>query len=265
MIFKFTIGCVALASASLAQPAPEPRAPTGKWHVRTANSQCIALRSYGTDSGSPQLLLKAPARGEVMQVAVLRDAARTMPGQVDATIAVGEHPPLKTSLMMFSANSKQRIYLLNMPSAEFAIVRQATTLSLRSEGLNETFALSQMEPMLKGMEQCVANLRREFNIGAEPTGGRAARAKVNLAKLFNSRDYPASASRRGQGGRVEFTLLILEDGRVADCTLIKTSGVPVLDAQVCVVLKVRAKFQPALGSDGKPIKDSSDGAIVWRW
>lgn len=76
MIMKLVVFCAVLASATLAAAAPEPRAPTGKWHVNVAHSQCIALRDYGAEPGSPKLLLKAPAPGDVMQVAVLRDAAR---------------------------------------------------------------------------------------------------------------------------------------------------------------------------------------------
>lgn len=199
-----------------------------------------------------------------MQVAVLRDSGWTLPEQVDATIAVGERPPLQTSLMMFTANAKQRIYLLNMPSAEFAMVRQAKTLSLRSEGLNEAFALSEMEPMMKLLDQCVADLRHEYGIGMEGTGRHATRAMANLVKLFSSNDYPKSAYRKVQGGRVEFTLLIQEDGRVADCTVTSTSGVPVLDSQVCALLKIRAKFRPALGGDGKPTRDSVVSSITFR-
>jgi TonB family protein len=246
---------------------PEPRAPTGKWNVAFADAQCIAHRDYGGEAGSPRLLLKAAPLGEVMQVAVLRDAARTSPEQVDATVAIDQRRPLKTSLTMFSPKgSKQRVYLLNMPSAEFGEVRRAKTLSVRSQGLNETFALSQMEPLMKVMDECVADLKRVFNIvgnGAEATGLRS-RAKANIAALFSDEDYPAVAVRNDQGGRVRFALLIQEDGRVADCTIVETSGVPSLDSQACAMLKARAKFEPAQGNDGKPAKDALVGSIVWR-
>lgn len=267
MILRPGILWLALTSAFVAEAAPQPRAPTGHWNVNFADAQCIAHRDYGTERGSPKLLLKAPPLGEVMQVAVLRDAAWTEAEQVDSTIAVDQRRPLKTSLTMYSPKgSRQRVYLLNMPSAEFATVREAKTLSVRSEGLNETFALSQMEPLMKVIDECVADLRRVFNIaadGAQPTGLRS-RAKANLARLFSSNDYPAVAIRKGQSGRVKFALLIQEDGRVADCTIVETSGVPSLDSQACAMLKVRAKFEPARGIDGKPAKDAVVGAIVWR-
>ena len=90
--------------------------------------------------------------------------------------------------------------------------------------------------------------------------------KTNLLTYTprNSKDYPAVAVMEGQSGRVGFALLIGEDGRVADCTIVATSGVPSLDSQACALLQARAKFEPARDMDGKPAKDSAVGGIVWR-
>lgn len=267
MIFRFVVLSLALASASAAGSAAAPRAPSGKWIVNFADAQCIAQRDYGTGEGSPRLVLKAPPLGDVMQVAILRDAARTSAEQIDSTIAIDQRRPLKTSLTMYSPKgSKQRVYLMNMPSAEFAMVRQAKTLSVRSQGLNESFALSEMEPLMKVMDECVVDLRRVFNIAGNGPGatGLRSRARADLVKLFSSDDYPAVAVRNGQSGRVKFALLIQEDGRVADCTIVETSGVASLDSQACAMLKVRAKFEPARDNDDKPAKDAVVGSIVWR-
>lgn len=267
MLSRSAVAFFALAFATAVAAAAGPRAPTGKWNVNFADAQCIASRDYGTAAKPLGLVLKAPAVGDVMQVAVLREAAWIPADQVDATIAIDQRRPHKTSLTMYSPkSSRQRVYLLNMPSAEFAAVRQAKTLAVGSVGLNETFALSQMEPLMKVMDECVADLRRVFNIsgsGPEATGLRS-RATANLVKLFSSDDYPAVAIRNGQSGRVRFALLIQEDGRVADCTIVETSGVPSLDSQACAMLKVRAKFEPARDNDGKPAKDAVVGSIVWR-
>jgi TonB family protein len=153
-----------------------------------------------------------------------------------------------------------------MRSAEFALVRRARTLSVRSKGLDETFALSSMEPLMKVMDDCVADLKRVFNV-APPGAGPAAlatRAKANLVEYFSNGDYPAVAIEKGQTGKVQFALLVQEDGRVADCTIVATSGAAALDSQVCAMLKVRAKFEPARGIDGKPAKDATVGSVIWR-
>lgn len=267
MIFRSAVFFAALALATVVRAAPEPRTPTGKWNVDFGDAQCIAQRDYGTSENPLVLVLKAPPAGNVMQVAAVRRAASTAAEQVESTITVDGQRPLKTHLLMYSQkDSRNRVYLLNMPSDEFAPVRQARTLSVRSSGLNETFVLSQMESVMKVMDRCVADLRRVFNIDPSGTDPVAlpTRAKGNIAKFFSDKDYPAVAIMKGQTGRVKFALLIDENGRVADCTIVETSGVPSLDSQACAVLKVRGKFEPARGLDGKPAKDSAFGAVVWR-
>jgi TonB family protein len=267
MLLRSVVVSLALASATAAGAAAEPRAPTGQWNVNFGDAQCVAHRDYGTPAKPLRLLLKAPPVGEVMQVAVLHEASASPPQQVDAIVTVDGRQPLKTGLLMYTPKgSRERVYLLNMPSADFASVRQAKTLSVRSEGLNETFALSEMEPLLKIVDECVADLRRVFNVGAiGPDPSRfQSRARANIVSLFSDNDYPAVAVMKGQSGRVRFALLIGEDGRVADCTIVATSGVPSLDTQACALLKSRAKFEPARGIDGKPAKDSVVGGITWR-
>lgn len=86
-----------------------------------------------------------------------------------------------------------------------------------------------------------------------------------LRGYFNANDYPGLAIRQEQSGLVEFALLIDETGKVADCTLIKTSGVAALDAQSCAVIKRRGAFLPALGLDGKPVKAATTHRIGWEF
>jgi protein TonB len=90
------------------------------------------------------------------------------------------------------------------------------------------------------------------------------RAKGDLRRFFSSDDYPWMALIKDQEGQVQFSILIDEKGRVADCSVIEPSGVAVLDAQSCAILTERASFTPAIGTDGKPARDSYISRIVWR-
>ncbi len=59
-------------------------------------------------------------------------------------------------------------------------------------------------------------------------------------------------------------ILVDEQGKVADCTVIQTSGVAALDAQSCSVIKLGAKYKPAIGLDGKPAKSAAFQTISWK-
>lgn len=249
-----------------ASAGPDPRNPTGSWVVNFADAQCVASRNYGTAEDPLHLVLKAPPLGEVMQVAVMKEGPAGRAQQVEASIRLDGARPLKTNMLMFSPpKQKIRAYVLNMPAADFALVRQAKALSIHSEGLNETFAVSGMDPLLKIVQDCVADLRQVWNI-ADPEGTRSTlpqRAVGELARYFRSNDYPFVAIQQNATGVVRFAILIDETGRVADCTIIETSGVAALDTQTCNIAQ-GAKFQPARGSDSKPAKDAAIQQVNWR-
>jgi TonB family protein len=261
--FVFFLSLLGVTAAASAEPA---RQPTAKWNVNFADAQCLALRPYGSAEQPLHLVLKAPAVGGVMQIAVLRKGGETSPNQVDATVAIDQHPPLKTNMLMFTPKgSALRVYLLNMPSEDFSRVATAKSLSIRSSGLNETFALGQMGSLLKIMNECVLDLRKVWNV-SDPAGEQSLlpkRAKGNLARFVRDGDYPAQALDENLSGTVKFAVLINEKGRVADCTIVETSGVAALDAQTCAIMMERAKFEPAMGPDGKPAKDAAVSRIRW--
>jgi TonB family protein len=254
-----------MATAAAAAAAAAPREPTGKWNVNFDDAQCVASRSFGSAEEPLHLVLKAPLVGGVMQIAVLREGRYSPPKQVDASVGIDDQPPLRTNLLMFgSKNSKKLIYTLNLASIDFARVRGAKSLAIRSSGLNETFSVSQMDPLLKVMEQCVADLQRVWNVSGDgATSSLPARAKGNPGEWVKNEDYPDVAIQKNASGVVRFVMLIDETGRVADCTVIETSGVAVLDAQSCAILKARAKFEPAVGQDGKPAKDAYMANFRW--
>ena len=244
------------------------RAPTAAWVVNFADAQCQASRDYGAAPDGVQLVLKVPAIGGVVQVAVVRRASSIATAQTKGTITLDSGPPIKASMLIYSPRASGiRVYTTNLPADQFALVRAARELSIKTEGFDERFTLSQMTPLLKVVDDCVADLRRIFNVTDPPTATQSPlkrRAETNLARLFSDWDYPAIALQRDQSGVVKFALLIDESGRVADCAVIETSGVAALDSQACALIKTRARFRPALGMDGKPAKDAVTGRISWR-
>jgi len=256
-----------LAAPALVAAGPTPRAPTAKWTVNFADAQCLAMRNYGTAEDPVRLILKSPAIGDVVQVAISRKGHAADPSQSSAMVALDGGAPFSTSMLAYTpAGGQLRIYSINMPAAQFALIRHASDLRVRGDGLDERFSLSQMEPLLKIVDDCVADLRRVFNV----TGGAPddpslvrTRSKASLASYFTDKDYPAIALDLHQGGVVKFAMLIDENGRVADCTIIETSGVAALDTQACALLRLRARFHPA-ARGGQPTKDAVTGTITWQ-
>ena len=267
MLLKTTFFLLLATSVAAQGAEPSPRAPTGKWTVDFDAAQCVAVRDYGIPDRPMRLFLKAPPVGEVIQIGVTRKASRVDADQIDATVTLGDLAPLKTTLLQFSPKSGDtRIYLLNLPAADFrAAVVEAKTLWIHASGFSENFALTQMGPLLKVIDGCVDDLKRTFNIaeGAAAAGPLARRARGDIRRHFDPGHYPTTALRAGQSGIVRIVLLIDEQGRVADCTVTETSGFASLDAQTCAVLKEKARFEHARNGEGQAVKDSVTTRVRW--
>jgi len=97
-----------------------------------------------------------------------------------------------------------------------------------------------------------------------PRPVQKAQPRGNPGNWVTSDDYPSRALREERSGSTGFRLDIGTDGRVTNCTITSSSGSPDLDAEACRLLPRRARFKPAIGSDGQPMTDSFSSRIVWR-
>jgi protein TonB len=79
----------------------------------------------------------------------------------------------------------------------------------------------------------------------------------------SDRDYPSAAIREEREGVTRFQLGIGPDGRVTGCEVTGSSGSTDLDAATCAKVSARARFTPALGSDGMPMAGRYSGAVRW--
>lgn len=212
--------------------------------------------------------LKAPPLGDVMQLVLLRLGnsgryARQVEGEL--TVDGGERVPL--SMLVYSGGKpKHRVLRMTIPLGNFQAIRSASTIHVKAKGeLDEHLALSQLDSVMKVMDECVADLRRVWNVREDEDAPSplSKPAEGSLAGLFRAEDYPQVAITENQQGSVRFAVLIDEEGRAADCTVIETSGAASLDAQGCAIIQERARFKPAVGPDGKPAKDSAVQRVRW--
>jgi TonB family protein len=93
-----------------------------------------------------------------------------------------------------------------------------------------------------------------------------ARAKPQLdpSLWMIEADYPPAARRAEQQGHVGLLLVIDTNGRVADCTILASSGSDFLDRHSCKLVARRARFIPAIGKDRRPARDRWNFGIEWR-
>jgi TonB family protein len=246
-----------VSTAGDAAPAPTLQ-PLKQWVVDYGDTQCTALREFGDaanpivfgivpspDGGTYELLVKRPRSGP--------DFAEEMPGTVD----FGKGP-IKAWLLYFGTKKgRSSLYQYRISAEEMVQARSAPAVTLHADGGEDfSFRLAVMPALLDGLKKCTADLQQYWNMYGQTSGKMATPSKGDIRRIFSADDYPSDALRRDQEGLAQYMLLIDEKGSVAACHVMKPSGVPILDAMGCQVIRQRAKFAPAVDANGKPMRST---------
>jgi TonB family protein len=80
---------------------------------------------------------------------------------------------------------------------------------------------------------------------------------------FEFHDYPMKAFEKHWEGVTRFDLLVDPSGRVAKCTVSKSSGHQELDETTCSLATFRARFTPARGPGGGPAYGVYRSQAIW--
>jgi periplasmic protein TonB len=76
-------------------------------------------------------------------------------------------------------------------------------------------------------------------------------------------NYPKESLKRGEEGKVGFTVDISETGSPLNCRVTLSSGYPRLDAATCDQVEKYMHFKPASDPNGKAIKSEYSGNLKW--
>ncbi|WP_082745911.1 energy transducer TonB [Sphingomonas sp. CCH5-D11] len=119
---------------------------------------------------------------------------------------------------------------------------------------------------LRGMLACLSLAIVAPAVIAQPstsTDVSAGPKPIRPENWVTDSDYPTEASQKGIKGTVGFVVTVNEDGSVADCDVVASSGVASLDKQACVLMRRNGKFEPARDTAGLPIASEHKSYINW--
>ena len=83
-------------------------------------------------------------------------------------------------------------------------------------------------------------------------GGAETPPRWRKGQLKDS-DYPRDAGEAGVSGTVTIRYLVMQDGRVGDCVIVKSSGNGALDETTCRLIRERFRFDPSRDAAGRPV------------
>lgn len=112
-----------------------------------------------------------------------------------------------------------------------------------------------MRAAFAAMDTCIDHLMTQWGIDTEKHKSltRHVVPKQSPAKWVVSSDYPMDMLLSGQPAIVEFRLSVGDDGVPTACHIQSTTRPKEFDNAVCKSVMRRARFEPALDAEGKPL------------
>lgn len=118
---------------------------------------------------------------------------------------------------------------------------------------------------MKVMQACHDDLLRSWEIDPDTLAKfRSLPVPVgNPGEWATTNDYPGSLLSSGIHGTVAFKIKVGTDGKPLDCMVLESSKVEALDKLSCQLVVQRARFKPAIDSDGQPTIAPYINRIRW--
>ena len=120
------------------------------------------------------------------------------------------------------------------------------------------------KPMAQ-LRSCQADLVRSwgYDPAVQAALSRPAKRIDAETALVHGRDYPDEAARRGANGIVRVRLDLDETGNVEGCHVVDRTKPDMFADITCRAVTKRAKFEPALDTQGKPARTFTIIQFVW--
>lgn len=249
-------------SVGAAAQAPAPWTAQGKWVVEFADQQCSASRAF-SQGGSKLTVVVIPTAAS--------DEARLWLATADprarldrAKIMVGGQP-LEVEGMFLKGTSAngERVYVRAMTADEYARLLSSGKLEVGSPSLNASLALSSVAAVGKLLDQCNADLLKQWGYGAEVAELSApAKPSREAASYVSVNDYPQQAIEDGASGSARVLVAVGPDGRSKACRVLQSAGHKALDEATCMVFK-RVRYTPARNKAGQAVEAPFVGELSW--
>lgn len=244
-----------------------PLQPTAPWGIDYANSLCTLSRTYG-DGAAPIILAFQPDFFGAGLKAFATGTRRQLGGQgaVAVTLAVpGREAPIRTTGTRFHLPTGDRAVLQYiLPRETFESLTGAPAVTIDTpNGPPVAVALSLSKPAVAALRRCETDLLQKSGYDPAKVARVATPPSANPGEWLTDDDYPEVARKAKAQGPVFVGMTIAVDGRITDCRVLQSSGVPSLDQATCPILLERAHFRPGLGADGKPIESYKSLKFNW--
>lgn len=260
-----TVFSLLIAQAALAAPVqPATLLPSGKWQVEYSKSSCVISREFGKTPNITIFGLTPPLNSEFVTLIIAQPSqkGRAFRGEANVRLS-GGFVADPAGYVTFTAKGK-RVTRIGISREVLDLLAKGESISIRADRwVDVALQPSAFPKALASLKECEADLLAGWGFDRAAQAAVARRPKGTLQGLLRHDDYPSQLVALEVEGTVGFRLRVEADGSISECVAMQSSGSTELDKHTCNLMKKRAKYEPALGHDGKPLWTFVFGWSSW--
>ncbi len=283
--------CFALAALILPGPAlaaPLELEPSSQWNLSYDMEACRLSRAFGEGDEKivTQFIRYMPDPG--FEVIVWGKLLEPQGREFEYRFAPGDEAGEVQNALFSRGDDGMTVWQFNsglLPHTEFekldkgdpgyrqiAIAREEERAKeVRSfeilKGVKQPVSLriGSLVNAMQAMDTCMDDLIQEWGYypvvqhslisGPQPKG--------NPSRWVTPDDYPSKPLRDGLSGVVRFRVNVDETGAVDGCIIQQALSDPAFRKATCKLIEKRARFAPAIGADGKPVRSFWGTSVVF--
>lgn len=259
--------------------------PLDKWVLNYSEDSCRLARAFGKSDDKVLLVLdqfmpsgmldvsligKRLGRFSNNHVSLIATFGPGLPAGQSLDAITGKVGPENTTILMIGGRD-----LLNRPpvkgaSDELFPVTTAqeaaiTELHIVADARRFNLRTGSMGPPLAEMRTCMADLVKAW--GLDPVQQEALTKRAipvtSLRKWLTPSDYPKGPLAIGASAIVRFRIMVGADGLPTKCAIQQATLSPEFTKLTCDLLMRRARFNPALDGEGKPVASFYTNSVRW--
>lgn len=269
------LACIVAAPVASAAQPPHVLAPTSKWQVDYAPTECRLIRIFGEGKERTILQISRYDLADRLEMLLAGPWIPATDKRVPVSVATSttvEVPGIQAQ--GFPGNGQVPATLRFTPDVDLAKALRGDVAAGQPTAMRVNFLrryavqfdMGSMASAMAALDKCSDDLIKSWGLdpAVQHQLKHGPRPASDIATWFRPDDYPAGAANMGLGGAVIIRLLVDTDGRVQNCAVTKSGGDKVFQDATCQAATKRASFQPAIGPDGQPVASVWIQRINWN-
>jgi hypothetical protein len=160
------------------------------------------------------------------------------------------------TIFLIASSGKRDIFVASDDPEFLSKLARASALELVQDKFGmQRIPLRSAAAAADALRKCEDSRMRDW--GMDPVAWRALKVRPqpvkNAPPWFTGDDYPVSAIWEGLQGFSISRVEVAPDGRVGSCVSLNRNRAPNVKDRMCIKLKHRARFTPALDANGRPV------------